>query len=121
MLFFFSVSRFPLHTLNCRQGVALGQGIVEHLERLKLPPVTRIFTSPLLRCAQTAAAAASELMVGSISVEPSLSETICEDWYRSWGVPGANSTWGGPEGSETGTPLPADAAVRPPPPFSSTG
>lgn len=66
-----------------------------HLERLKLPPVTRIFTSPLLRCAQTAAAAATHLGIDRMCVEPSLAETICEDWYQSWAVEGADSTWGG--------------------------
>ena len=43
---------------------------------------TRIYSSPMLRCAQTAAAADSELGVGQLRIDPSLSETICENWYR---------------------------------------
>ena len=84
----------PLTPAGHKQGIALGEGIAEHVKRLSLPPVTKIFTSPLLRCAQTAAAAASQLGVETMCVEPSLAETICEDWYRSWGIPGADSTWG---------------------------
>ena len=57
------------------------QGITEHLTRLKLPPVSRVYCSPIMRCAQTAAAAASELGISELRVDPSLSETICEDWY----------------------------------------
>jgi hypothetical protein len=37
-----------------------------------------------------------------VSIEPGLAETMCEDWYRSWGVPGADSTWGGPKHCRAG-------------------
>eukprot|EP00729_Bicosta_minor_P017887 gene17887-24622_t len=99
----------PLTLVGHRQGQALGQGVSEHLARLKLPAVSRIYCSPIMRCAQTAAAAASELGISELRVDPSLSETICEDWYRSWGVPGADSSWGGPKGLRTGTPVDPEA------------
>lgn len=85
----------PLTAAGHEQGVALGQAIAAHCARLGLPAVTRCFTSPLLRCGQTAAAACGELGVTAIAVEPSLSETCCEEWYRSWALPDSDSTWGG--------------------------
>jgi len=75
----------------------MGRAAAKHCERLGLPPVTRVVTSPFIRTAETAANAAKALGVSSIGVEPGLAETICEEWYRSWGVPGADSTWGGPK------------------------
>ena len=74
------------------QGTALGAGLKAHCERLGLPPVTRVVSSPLLRCVQTAAAAAAQLGVKTLGVEPGLAEGMLEEWYRSWGVPGADST-----------------------------
>ena len=47
----------------------------EHASRLGVPPVRRIFTSPLLRCAETAAAAATQLGIDTICVAPTLAET----------------------------------------------
>jgi hypothetical protein len=44
-------------------AAALGQGIKEHLLTHKLPPVSRIFCSPLLRCAQTAAAVSATALL----------------------------------------------------------
>jgi broad specificity phosphatase PhoE len=69
----------PLTPLGVLQGAALGQ-------RLKSfsPPVTRIFTSPLGRTVQTAAAAAKQLGVSSLSVEPGLVEVLDGDWYACW-------------------------------------
>lgn len=63
------------------------------------PPVTRVFSSPLVRCVQTAAGVCDSLDDGAllICVEPSLRETAGEDWYRSWAVDGSDGTWGGPQ------------------------
>lgn len=73
----------PLTPLGHEQGLALGRAIKRHLERLQLPPVTRAFTSPLLRCGQTCVAACTELpTVSTVSVDAALAETCCEDWYR---------------------------------------
>lgn len=87
----------PLTDAGHMQGEAMGRACNEHVTRHNVQPVRRIFTSPLLRCAETAAAAATQLGISTISVEPALAETMCESWYRSWGVPGADSTWGGPK------------------------
>jgi hypothetical protein len=55
--------------------------------------------------------------VDSLKIEPGLAETMSEDWYRSWAVPGADSTWGGPVGCTEGTPVEVAslhaAALRP--------
>ena len=87
----------PLTPEGYEQGFAMGTAAAAHCRRLGLPPVTRIITSPMLRCGQTATAAAEAIGVTSLVVEPGLAETMCEQWYRSWGVPGADSTWGGPK------------------------
>ena len=82
----------PLTSGGVEQGTALGAGLKAHCERLGLPPVTRVVSSPLLRCVQTAAAAAAQLGVKTLGVEPGLAEGMLEEWYRSWDVPGADST-----------------------------
>jgi broad specificity phosphatase PhoE len=98
----------PLTAGGVQQGLALGVGLQAHCQRLGLPPVTRVLSSPLLRCVQTAAAAAKRLGVSTVSLEPGLAEGMLEEWYRSWGVPGADSTWGGPSSSPCGTPVDLD-------------
>jgi broad specificity phosphatase PhoE len=103
----------PLTEEGVEQGAALGAGLKEHCERLGLPPVTRVISSPLTRCLQTAAAAARSLGLREICVEPSLTEGMLEEWYRSWAVPGADSTWGGPIHARCGVPLPEGAKLFP--------
>jgi hypothetical protein len=51
--------------------------------------------------------------VDEICVEPALTEGMLEHWYRSWAVPGADSTWGGPVHARVGTPLPSDDLLHP--------
>ena len=82
----------PITDAGVKQAHALGQAIREHCARLGLPPVTRVFCSPLLRCVQTAAGLCDTLDPPATSppklricVEPLLRETAGEDWYRSWG------------------------------------
>ena len=103
----------PLTANGVEQGGKLGSGIRGHLRRMGRRPITKIISSPLLRCVQTAAAAAEQLGVGEICVEPELTEGMLEAWYRSWAVPGADSTWGGPQHSRVGTPFPAHTDVHP--------
>ena len=98
----------PLTAGGVQQGAALGVGLKAHCARLGLPPVTRVVCSPLLRCIQTAAAAAQQLGVPALSLEPGLAEGMLEEWYRSWGVPGADSTWGGPQSCPCGAPVDSD-------------
>jgi len=38
-------------------------------------------------------------------VEPALSEGLVEEFWRSWAVPGADGTWGGPEDCGLGVPV----------------
>jgi len=83
------------HQMAVRAGAAIRKMCRAH----GLPQPTAVLSSPLLRCAQTCASAVEGGgFAGGVGVEPSLCETICEDWYRSWGVPGADGKWGGPEG-----------------------
>ena len=103
----------PLTAGGVEQGARLGTGLAAHLRRLGRRPVDRIISSPLLRCVQTAAAAAAELGMGEISVEPALTEGMLEHWYRSWAVPGADSTWGGPAHARMGTPSPPRGELHP--------
>jgi broad specificity phosphatase PhoE len=82
----------------------MGKAISGHLARLGLPPVTKVFSSPLLRCVQTATAASLELnKIQStnlaITIDLDLVEKLGEDWYRSWSFENvSDGTWGGPEG-----------------------
>ena len=95
----------PLTERGVQQGASLGSALKHHLERLGLPAASRVISSPLLRCLQTSAAAATELGVETIAVEPGLCEGMTEDWFRSWAIPGADSTWGGPPHARSGTPV----------------
>ena len=57
-----------------------------------------MYSSPLLRCRQTAA----QLIQGlddsgsylQVQVEHGLMESVNESWYRSWSLPESNGTWG---------------------------
>ena len=73
----------PLTDIGHAQARAAAASIARHLEALGLPAAARVFSSPLLRCAETASNIASELGLGAVSVEPDLVETICENWYYS--------------------------------------
>ena len=97
----------PLTPAGEEQGALLGSGAAVHASRLGLPPITRVISSPLLRCMQTAAAAAEKLGL-PVSVEPGLAEGVGEDWYRSWAVEGANGSWGA-----NSAPVSAQTATEP--------
>lgn len=99
----------PLSARGMQQGARLGRGVAARVDALGQPPVRLVVTSPLLRCVQTAAAAASELGVSEICIEPALAEGLSESWFRSWAVAGADSTWGGPPHARNGTPMAEDA------------
>jgi broad specificity phosphatase PhoE len=99
----------PMTAGGHKQGEAMGAAAAAHAERLGLANIEWILCSPLLRCVETAAAAATALGVKTVSLEPDLCETMCEDWYRSWGVPGADSTWGGPRDCRRGVDVAEDA------------
>ena len=92
-------------------GAALKDKI---LPELRLPPIGAIYTSPFLRCRQTAAGItrgmssvgidvkdypdsnrnhAAEFEV-KVRVELGLTESMNENWFRSWSLPGTDGTWG---------------------------
>uniref|UniRef100_A0A7S4SRL1 Uncharacterized protein n=1 Tax=Alexandrium monilatum TaxID=311494 RepID=A0A7S4SRL1_9DINO len=98
----------PMTNMGRRQAAALGRAVARHLSRLGLPPLSRIFTSPFLRCFETAVQVAREVGLASVCVEPSLSESFGEHFYRSWCVPNANGNWGGPDGCGIGTYVPPE-------------
>ncbi len=105
----------PLTEKGLRMATQLGSALSEDiLPDLGLRPVSAVYTSPFLRCRQTAAAivqgllhehvdckkrsgldlAPSFLPSLKVKVEMGLSESINENWYRSWSLPGTNGTWG---------------------------
>jgi broad specificity phosphatase PhoE len=103
----------PLTPKGHEQAVLAGRQILNHLKRLHLPPIQQVFSSPLLRCASTAVQIAGQLGPAlDVKIEPNLVETICENWYYSWAIPGADGTWGGPGGSQAPKEHFEDAALR---------
>lgn len=90
----------PLTPKGHAQAALAGTAIAGHLGRLGLPPVCAIYTSPLLRCAETAIGIAKVVGVQAVVPDIDLVETICQNWYYSWAIPGANGQWGGPLGSK---------------------
>ncbi|GMH53142.1 hypothetical protein TrRE_jg9061 [Triparma retinervis] len=90
------------------RSVDAGVRITELASQFSLSPPTRAYTSPLKRCGETLSSALVGMnKVGAIplNIEVGLVESINEDWYRSWGAPGADSTWGGPPTCRKGTPV----------------
>jgi len=85
----------PLTVHGQERAKALGEALPGILEELQLPPIAAIYSSPFWRCRQTAVGLAikttDEL---KIKVELGLSESMNENWYRSWAVPGTDGTWG---------------------------
>ena len=96
----------PLTAAGGRQAAAMGRAAARALAGRKLPPLTAVYSSPLIRCVQTAAAVAEALSTDTVSmpvyVEPSLIETCGESWFRSWALSGSDSTWGGPQSCRLG-------------------
>jgi broad specificity phosphatase PhoE len=78
-----------------------------------LPPIIAVYSSPFMRCRQTAAGIIKGMSSGDadcqrsesdreavdslplkVRVELGLVESINESWYRSWSLPGTDGTWG---------------------------
>jgi len=93
----------PLTKRGRLQGRKLGQCLKRVLEENHISePLTAVYSSPLVRCCQTAA----EVINGyqnvteddkglRVTVEPGLIESMNDKWYRSWCLPDSNGTWGG--------------------------
>ena len=98
----------PLSAAGHRQVRELGRRVARSLAEQGLPPVSVVYASPLLRCCQTAAgailgleeeaakggASRSSSATLQINIEHGIVESLCEKWYRSWSLPGADGTWG---------------------------
>ena len=69
----------PLTPTGVTQGTALGQRL-----RSFVPPITKCFVSPLVRTVQTADAAAAELGLSELFIEPGLVEVLDTEWYECW-------------------------------------
>ncbi|KAL7569292.1 hypothetical protein ACA910_016839 [Epithemia clementina (nom. ined.)] len=98
----------PLSEHGLEQGYKLGTHLVGELKRLDLPPIAGIYTSPLLRCRQTAVQARKGILDAlsrnddkhdkqqpqKVRVEMGLVESINDSWYRSWACKKSDGTWG---------------------------
>jgi len=95
----------PLTSNGKEQARTLGKELHKILKDLKLPSskIDAVYSSPFYRCRQTAAGIisgeveASEIISKAnkkIRVEIGLSESINQNWYRSWAISGTDGTWG---------------------------
>lgn len=99
----------PLSPNGFKQATRLGDHLFSKLTKdLQLPPISAVYSSPFLRCRQTACQVVEALRNkqnstnGSgqdyhnlkVKIEMGLSESLNESWYRSWALPGADGTWG---------------------------
>ena len=91
----------PLTDHGKEQAQTLGRHLSSELSKLSLPDISKIYTSPLLRCRQTACgvrtglgSTSNEQCTTPVRVEPGLVEGVEASWYRSWALPGSDGTWG---------------------------
>ena len=82
----------PLTERGIQQAKALGDALPKILEGINVPSVAAVYSSPFLRCQQTAIGLAGTKV--KVKVELGLSESMNENWYRSWAIPGTDGTWG---------------------------
>ena len=99
----------PLTPHGIDQAKNAGLRIAELCTEHNLPAPTQAYSSPLRRCGETLSNAIKNCFpdgaTNTISLEHGLVESANEDWYRSWCVPEANGTWGGPNAHRKGTPI----------------
>eukprot|EP00930_Biecheleria_cincta_P042265 TRINITY_DN29075_c0_g1_i1.p1 TRINITY_DN29075_c0_g1~~TRINITY_DN29075_c0_g1_i1.p1 ORF type:complete len:365 (-),score=50.16 TRINITY_DN29075_c0_g1_i1:616-1662(-) len=81
------------------QAKAAAKRLKDELAIAGIRQPIKIFTSPLVRCVETANIVADEFSIESLHVEEGLVEAVCEMWMRQWALPGSDSTWGGPPGA----------------------
>ena len=95
----------PLSPNGLKQATRLGEHLSQTLQEMNLPPISAAYSSPFLRCRQTAcqavealnkqkSAAANDGNAVKVKVELGLSESLNDNWYRSWALPGSDGTWG---------------------------
>ena len=91
------------------QARKLGERMAADLEARGLPRATKVFASPFVRTVETAEEVCGALGLDKIHVEHGVVEALSDPWFRSWAVPGADATWGGPPHCRDGIPVaPAD-------------
>lgn len=94
----------PLSERGRLQGRALGTHLASVIQERGLGEVSGVYSSPLIRCCQTAAEAIVGYAEGlgcdtndvNVKVEPGVVESMNGNWYRSWCLDGSNGSWGGP-------------------------
>jgi len=92
----------PLSPHGHEQASKAGSRIAAEVQRLGLPPIRAVCSSPFLRCRQTSAAARRAMnsinnnsnTVPPVKIEYGLAESVNESWYRSWALPETDGTWG---------------------------
>ncbi len=89
----------PLAEEGHTQAARAARRLRYELSSRRLPEPTYVFSSPLLRCVQTASRVARHFGAGQVRIEEGLVETVCEPWMRQWAVPDADANWGGPASS----------------------
>jgi broad specificity phosphatase PhoE len=84
----------PLTDHGREQANALGLALPKMLETLNLPPITAVYSSPFYRCRQTASELCASDDKLKVQVELGLSESINQNWFRSWAISGTDGSWG---------------------------
>lgn len=84
----------PLTDNGREQANALGAALPNMLEKLNLPSIAAVYSSPFYRCRQTASGLCSSQEELKVKVEVGLSESISQNWYRSWAISGTDGSWG---------------------------
>jgi broad specificity phosphatase PhoE len=84
----------PLTDNGKAQAKALGTELPTMLSKLDLPPISNVYSSPFYRCRQTAAGLCESSASLKVKVELGLSESINQNWFRSWALEGTDGTWG---------------------------
>jgi broad specificity phosphatase PhoE len=85
-----------------KQATRLGEHLGVKLRELGLPPISAVYTSPFLRCRQTACHAVHALNAQNdeidqlkVRIELGLTESLNQNWYRSWALLAlSDTTWG---------------------------
>jgi len=89
----------PLTEHGKVQATTVGKNLRTMLEKINMPPtVSAVYSSPLLRCRQTAAAISIHASTNlespaKIRAEEGLVESLNQGFYRSWALPTSDGTW----------------------------
>mmetsp|Transcript_24775 Transcript_24775/g.37402 ORF Transcript_24775/g.37402 Transcript_24775/m.37402 type:complete len:270 (+) Transcript_24775:93-902(+) len=92
----------PLSGLGWKQATSLGICVKDCINKLELPQIRQIYSSPFQRCLETSIAANTAFSSPSAKIEYGLAESLNESWYRSWSLPTSNGAWGYKERDEAG-------------------